>query len=113
MKNKSREVYLVSVKDKHGYTTLKRVFSDKEKATREMYEALAFNEITNRWNIRNGSQEELEESKQQYIKQLKETFKVNESGNSTEYVLEDTMLYGTKREPVNIVHGRIIGTEVE
>lgn len=104
------KVYLVTVKENNSYTTLPRVFKDKERAIQAMYEKILEIELPLSKGVKEGRQLEF---KKEHLEYIKDNLKKHESETKVEFTREMSHLLGTRMENVYVVIGRVVEIEIE
>lgn len=104
-------VYLVTVRDHKSYVTMNRVFSDKETAEKEMYQAIMKANINLNYNRL--TDDEVNEAKEQYLTTLHSTMVKSERESSTIYTTKVDMVVGAKTEAIDVIQGQIMEVVIE
>lgn len=104
------KVYLVTVKENNSYTTLPRVFKDKERAIQAMYEKILENELPLSKGVKEGRQLEI---KKAHIEYIKDNLKKHESETKVEFTREMSHLLGTRTATLDVIIGRVVEIEIE
>lgn len=104
------KVYLVTVKENNSYTTLSRVFKDKERAIQAMYEKILENELPLSKGVKEGRQLEI---KKAHIEYIKDNLKKHETETKVEFTRKMSHLYGTRTATLDVIIGRVVEIEIE
>ena len=104
------KVYLVTVKENNSYTTLPRVFKDKERAIQAMYEKILEIELPLSKGVKEGRQLEI---KKEHLEYIKDNLKKHVSETKVEFTREMSHLLGTRTETLDVVIGRVVEIEIE
>ena len=104
------KVYLVTVKENNSYTTLPRVFKDKERAIHAMHEKILEIELPLSKGVKEGRHLEF---KKEHIEYIKDNLKKHESETKVEFTREKRHLLGTRTETVDVIIGRVEEIEIE